>query len=300
MIVAAIIQARLGSQRFPAKVLKRIDYQTMLTHVLARAKLIPGVSTIMVATTTAERDDAIANLCRGAGVRWCRGSERDVLARYVLAAELTRADVILRLTSDCPLLDPEVAGLVLASQREQGASYVSNVHPPSWHDGCDAEAFTRAALEVAHAEAGPDEREHVTTFLWRRSERFRVANVALPGGEDHSLVKLSVDTAEDLARVRAVHGDLRPRDATGWRATLAAHARQFPSPVEVQARRIFTALPRCADRRAAYAEGVHAAAGTVSAGVPCPYSTQQQPLRVAWHLGWEDVTSLGRRELASG
>ena len=288
----------MGSARCPGKVLRRIGAQTMLTHVLARAKRIPGVDVVIVATTTLARDDAIVNLCRGAGVRWCRGSERDVLSRYVLAAEMTDADVIVRITSDCPLLDPDVAGAVLALVTRDGAAYASDVHPPTLFDGCDVEALTRAALDTAAREATADEREHVTTFLWRHPVRFATANLTLPGGEDYSTLKLSVDTLEDLERVRAVYAHLPNRQAWGWRDTLRAHAAAFPTPVDERARRIFSALPRCADRRGAYRAG--ALAGAMGAAVANPYSTRDEPLRVAWLLGWEDVVDLGRRELASG
>ncbi|MDP3950741.1 cytidylyltransferase domain-containing protein, partial [Microbacterium sp.] len=139
----AIIQARVGSTRLPAKVLARVGKQAILTHVLARAKRIPGVDRVALTTTDDPADDVLVNLCRGAGVSWTRGQtplagqpgRRDVLAGYVAAAAACKADVIVRVTSDCPLLDPAVAGDVLAALRG-GVAYSSNVHPPSWYDGC--------------------------------------------------------------------------------------------------------------------------------------------------------------------
>mgnify|MGYP001607948166 FL=1 len=316
MIVAAIIQARCGSSRLPNKVLRRIgprdehkQHRPMLLHVIDRARRIPGVNVVMVTTTTAPSDDAVVAVCRGAGVRWTRGQvplqghpgKNDVLAGYVLAAVTLDADIVIRLTADCPLFDPAVAGSVLEAFRAHPACrYASNVHPPSWPDGCDVEVTSRVALEWALAVALPGEREHVTAVIYRHAGS-SVVNVALPGGEDHSALKLSVDTAEDLARVQRVHAHLSAPDAYGWRETLAAHARAYPPPLEVRARRIFGPSPRTADRRAAYETGARAAAlpGGSGASAANPYSTGEveHVLHTAWLLGWEDVAALGQARL---
>lgn len=309
MIIAAVIQARMGSTRLPGKILRRIGLRgghrdrPMLVHVIERARLIPGVNEVMVTTTPDPLDDAVVAVCRGAGVRWTRGQQplegqprkNDVLAGYAAAAETLGAHVIIRLTSDCPLLDPAVAGEVLATfLASSGCRYASNVHPPTWFDGCDVEVFSRSALRWALAAAEPAEREHVTTVLWRAG--VGVVNVALPRGEDHSALKLSVDTADDLARVQRVHAHLTAPDAYGWAETLAAHARAYPPPLEVRARRIFGASPRVEDRRLAYQVGACAARAGDLHNRANPYSTDeeaQRPLHTAWLLGWEDV-SLGR------
>lgn len=287
MRIVVIVQARTGSSRLPGKVLRRVGRQTILTHVLARAKRIPGAHEVVVATTTDPLDDAIVSLARGAGVRWVRGSEDDVLGRYVMAAEATRADVIMRLTSDCPLLDPAVAGLVLEAFRAAASTaqwYASNVHSPSWYDGCDVEVFSRAALQEADRCATSTEREHVTTRIWQRANE-RI-NVALDG-EDHSGLKLSVDTAEDLDRVRRTHAMLRDKEAFGWQDVVAAHRAAFPTALEHRAVQIFGRRDATADRREAYLAGASATAGLAVN----PYSTGDEisrRRRDAWLLGFED------------
>lgn len=143
MRVVAVIQARCGSSRFPGKVLQLLDGRTLLAHVIEHAEKIPGVREVVVATTTDPEDDAIVARCRGAGARWVRaprardGGPNDVLARFVMAADVSHADVIIRLTADCPLLDPAVAGEVLRFLlAEPGRGYASNDHPATFYDGC--------------------------------------------------------------------------------------------------------------------------------------------------------------------
>lgn len=286
----------------------------MLTHVLARAKEIPGVDEVVVTTTPRAQDDALVNLCRGAGVRWSRGQRplvgdpkrNDVLAGYVVAAETSRADVVVRLTSDCPLLDPAVAGEVLARfLAERGCAYASNVHPPSWHDGCDVEIIHATALRQIEHNAAPDEREHVTTHLWRHPERYPQVNVLAPGGENYAGIKLSVDTAEDLARVRRVWQALprairREGALMTWRAVIRAYRETHPPPAEVRARALYGERSETAGRRAAYLAGVEAASRAVGGASPNPWSTADAPaLATAWTLGWEDVAVLGRSDLAT-
>ena len=290
MRIVVIVQARTGSSRLPGKVLRRVGRQTILTHVLARAKRIPGAHEVVVATTTDPLDDAIVNLARGAGIRWVRGPEEDVLGRFVMAADALRADTVVRLTSDCPLLDPAVAGRVLRTFLRAVAAptpacwYVSNVHPPSWYDGCDVEVFSRAALQEADQCATSTEREHVTTRIWRRANE-RI-NVALEG-EDHSRLKLSVDTAEDLDRVRRTYAALHDKEAFGWQDVVAAHRVAFPTALERRAVQIFGRRDVAADRREAYLAGASATAGLAVN----PHSTGDEVgrrRRDAWLLGFED------------
>ena len=132
MRVVVVVQARMGSSRLPGKVLRKVGQQTVLTHVLARARAIPGVHEVHVTTTANAEDDAIVNRCRGAGVGWTRGQVRmpsgknDVLTGYALAAQATDADIVVRITSDCPLLDPHVAADVISALRTENADYASN------------------------------------------------------------------------------------------------------------------------------------------------------------------------------
>jgi spore coat polysaccharide biosynthesis protein SpsF (cytidylyltransferase family) len=209
--VIAVVQARLGSTRLPGKALAPVAGRPMLAHVLARAAAVPGVDRVVLATTVSPEDDALVEVARGAGAAWVRGSAEDVLDRFRSAIEAHPADAVVRVTGDCPLLDPAVSGLVLAEylRRPDALDYASNVHPPTYPDGLDTEVVSRAALEAAWREArlGSD-REHVTPFIWRQPGRFRLASVA--GAPDLSGLRWTVDDARDLALVRAVHDALAP------------------------------------------------------------------------------------------
>ena len=273
----------------------------MLAHVLARAKAIPGVDEVVITTTPRQADDALMHLARGAGVRTTRGQvplpgdpkRNDVLAGYVVAAAEARADVIVRLTSDCPLLDSAVAGEVLARFRDvAGCAYASNVHPPTYYDGCDVEVIHATALRQAAADAGPDEREHVTTHLWRRPETYAQVNVTAPAGVDYSALKLSVDTAEDLARVRRVWEALpravrREGAPLTWQAVVAAHREVCPTAAGLRARRLYGGRPETAEHRAAYEAGAEAAARRLDEANP--HAGGARALATAWQFGFEDA-----------
>lgn len=203
--VLAIIQARLGSSRLPGKTLMEIAGRPMLAHVIQRASAIPGAEGVVLATTVNPGDDRLVEFAREAGLPCVRGSEDDVLDRFRVALTEHRAEVVIRVTPDCPLLDPDVAGLVVAEylRREGSVDYVSNVHPPTYPDGLDTEVFSRQALERAWREARrPSDREHVTPYIWRHPERFRLANVS--HAQDLSAFRWTVDTAADLEFVRTV------------------------------------------------------------------------------------------------
>ena len=282
MKTVAIIQARMGSSRLPGKVLRRVGSQAVLTHVLTRAKAIPGVHEVHVTTTPQRADDAIAARCRGAGVGWTRGQvpmangKNDVLAGYVAAAKATGADVIVRLTADCPLLDPAVAGRVLHDVVVNRADYASNVNPPTLYDGCDVEAFTWHTLWSADKHAGPTEREHVTTWMRRHAEsRY---NYAEDSG-DWSGIKLSVDTLKDLERVRRVW-KLLPQPF-GWRDVVRAYRQAYPPKILARARRIYGKGSPQVDE---YLRGAYVAA--LDQRLPASAS------RISV-IGYEDVAELG-------
>jgi spore coat polysaccharide biosynthesis protein SpsF len=210
----AVIQARLGSTRLPGKALADLAGRPILAHVAERAAAIPGIASVVLATTVSPADDALEAFARRAGLDCVRGSEADVLDRFCLAARETKAEAVVRVTADCPLLDPEVSGRVLAEYvgRRPGVDYVSNVHPPTYPDGLDTEVVSVEALEAAARETQlPSDREHVTAHIWRRPERFRLANVT--HGEDLSAHRWTVDTEADLTFVRAVFETLGPAAA---------------------------------------------------------------------------------------
>jgi spore coat polysaccharide biosynthesis protein SpsF (cytidylyltransferase family) len=209
--VLAVVQARVGSTRLPGKALLPIAGRPMTAHVLERARAIPGVDAVALATTVDRDDDPLADLACALGVACVRGSVDDVLDRFRSALREHPADAVVRVTADCPLLDPEVSGKVVADFLAHGAEvdYVSNVEPPTFPDGLDTEVFRAAALERAWREAVlPSDREHVTTYMRRAENGFRRRNVA--HGEDLSPLRLTVDEPRDLAFVRALYSALAP------------------------------------------------------------------------------------------
>ena len=200
----------MGSSRYPGKVLADLGGRPVVQRVLDRAAAIPGVNAVVLAIPEGADDDPLEAAARRLNVQVVRGHATDVLSRYCAAARETNADAIVRVTADCPLLDPEISGRVVERFHAGGADYVSNTHPPTFPDGYDTEVVTRAALDTASRDArDPYEREHVTPFIWRRPERFRLVNVA--DSEDRSWWRLSVDTEADLDRVRAIWSRLGDR-----------------------------------------------------------------------------------------
>ena len=208
--VLAIVQARLGSTRLPGKALLPVVNQPMLAHVIVRTLAVPGVAQVVLATTVSPEDDGLEQVAASLGVPTVRGSVDDVLDRFHSALRAYPADAIVRITADCPLLDPEVSGLVVADYvaHREDADYVSNVEPPTYPDGLDTEIVSAAALDRAWREARlRSDREHVTTFIRARRHGFRLRNVEYPGA-DLSGHRWTVDEPRDLEFVRAIYGEL--------------------------------------------------------------------------------------------
>ena len=194
----AIIQARMGASRFPGKVLELLNNKPVLQWVVDASLLIPTIDQVVVATSDAKIDQPIADWCHKNQVSVFRGSEPDVLARFYGAAKEHGADVVVRITADCPLLDANIVGQVLYLVVSGEVDYASNVLPATWPDGLDCEAFTMWALEEAHNKATrQSDREHVTPYIRNNQYKFKVANVpvAVPGLQKH---RWTIDTKEDL------------------------------------------------------------------------------------------------------
>jgi spore coat polysaccharide biosynthesis protein SpsF len=199
----AIIQARMSSSRLPGKVLMPIAGRPAILLMAERVRRARSVDAVCLATSVDPSDDALAACVEEAGIAVYRGSLDDVLERFVGAARVHSAEIVVRLTGDCPLIDPELideaAGLIASG----GCDYASNSDPPTFPDGLDVEAMTVAALEIASAEATlGSEREHVTLFIRNHPERFRAGHVRSP--VDLSALRWTVDYPDDLARVRAL------------------------------------------------------------------------------------------------
>jgi spore coat polysaccharide biosynthesis protein SpsF len=227
--VVVIVQARMGSTRLPGKVLMDLCGRPMLERQIERLRRATTPDAIVIATTTGRGDAPIVALATALGVPVYRGPEDDVLARYAGAAEAHRADVVVRVTADCPLIDPVVLDRCVRRLLDAPElDYVSNALPRTYPRGLDVEALTRAALDAAHREASEGaDREHVTRYVWRRPQRFRIAGVT--DDADHSHLRWTVDAPEDLEVVRAVYAALYGADPEFGYADALRHAREHPA-----------------------------------------------------------------------
>jgi spore coat polysaccharide biosynthesis protein SpsF len=199
----------MTSSRLPGKVLMPILGRPMLVWELERLHRVRDDVRVVVATTVLDTDDAVVALCRDLGVPVTRGSEADVLDRYWRAAVEHEANPVIRITADCPLIDPDVTREVLQLWEQTGADYASNTLDRRYPRGLDTEVISQAALRDAWESATqPFEREHVTPVIYLHPERFRLAG--LRNEADESTRRWTVDTAEDLEFVRAVYSHLVP------------------------------------------------------------------------------------------
>lgn len=203
MATVAIIQARMGSSRLPGKILKLLGNRTVLGHVITRVRASNSFDRIVVATTDRAIDDAAADEAEKLGALVVRGPEDDVLSRYSKAAAASEAKVIMRITADCPLIDPIVLARMVRRFQEGDADLVTNARQRTFPRGLDAEIFSRAALDTMQTEAySSEEREHVTPYLYRHPERFRIVDFV--GEPDLSHWRLTLDTEEDLTLLEAI------------------------------------------------------------------------------------------------
>lgn len=206
--VLAILQARMSSSRLPGKVLKPILGRPMLIHQLERIRRARSIDEIIVATSDDPSDDALEALCASEGVRCFRGSLTDVLDRFYQAALPDRPDLVVRLLGDCPLVDPELIDRVVAFQRS-GHYDLAGAEMTMFPDGLDLDVIPFAVLESAWREAvRPSDREHVSLFITRQSERFRVG--LLRNDVDLSHLRWTVDEPEDFEMVRRIYEALYP------------------------------------------------------------------------------------------
>jgi len=214
--VVTVIQARVASTRLPGKVLLPLGGLTVLERQLERVRAASLAGTVVVATTVDRGDDAIETVCTRARVRCVRGHPTDLLERHRHVAALLDAQHVVKIPSDCPLIDPQVIDDVIAHylRREGEIDYASNLHPATQPDGNDVEILSRAVLERAAAEARlPFEREHTTPFVWDHPERFRLANVVRKDGRDLSRShRVVLDYSADYAVIDHVFDALFDQD----------------------------------------------------------------------------------------
>lgn len=225
MRIVAIIQARMGSTRLPGKILRPLAGEPVLLRVIERVRASNSFDEIVVATTVRDIDDPAADAAADFGATVVRGDESDVLSRYGLGAKVSAADAIMRITADCPLIDPDVLGAMVGLFRTGDADLVSNCVRRTFPRGLDAELFSRSALDIMLAEAtAPAEREHVTPYLYANPDRFCI--VSYEGARDYSDYRLTLDTPEDfdlLDRIFAAADDPDTIRLAGVLALFDAH-----------------------------------------------------------------------------
>jgi spore coat polysaccharide biosynthesis protein SpsF (cytidylyltransferase family) len=213
--VVAIIQARMGSERLPGKVMLDIEGQTMLARVVRRVQQAKSIDDVVVATTSSKQDDVVADEGTRLGVRVTRGSEEDVLDRFRQAATESGAATIVRVSADSPLVDPEVTDMVVDAYMSQDVDYASNKLGPSFPLGLDVEAFSRDALEKTWKEASePYERSHVTVRMYSSNTSMNLLPVTTT--PDRHDWRWTVDTPEDLEFAREVFRRMGEGNDFSW------------------------------------------------------------------------------------
>ena len=236
MTTVAVIQARSGSTRFPRKVLAPLQGRPMLAHIIDRVSRASLVERVVVATTDGAIDDDVASLALRSGAHVTRGPEDDVLSRYVLAAREHGAGVIVRITADCPLVDPAVVDLVIRARAAADADYASNVAPPTYPDGYDVEALTAECLYRIDREATlAYEREHVTVRIREHLDDYRTAQVR--NDRDLSWMRLTVDVPADLDRIAHLLAALPAIPPPGLAEVVAAYERDPAAQAEAMPQR---------------------------------------------------------------
>lgn len=211
MRTVIIVQARLGSTRFPGKILKEVLGRPLLEYQIERLGRVRSADEIVVATTTNKGDQPIVDLCNRLSCSFFRGSEEDVLSRYYHAAEKFKASCIVRVNSDCPLIDPDIVDKVVQHYKINFPKYdyVANILEPGYPIGMHTEVFSANALKIAYEKAKDKvEREHVTPYIYRNKNQFRLGSVKYH--EDLSRYRWTVDYVEDYELVKRIISELYP------------------------------------------------------------------------------------------
>lgn len=212
MKTVVICQARTSSTRLPRKVLLPLAGRPLLVRCIERIQSARLVDAVIVATTTDPSDDVIASLCDNDGIECFRGHPTDLLDRHLEASRLLRADVVVKVPSDCPLIDPRIIDEVIQAflAMHDHADYLSNLHPATWPDGNDVEVMSMNLLERTAALARKNyEREHTTPWMWDANPDVRIANVVRRDGNDYSTShRWTVDYPEDYVLIKAVYDAL--------------------------------------------------------------------------------------------
>ncbi len=211
---AVIIQARMGSKRLPGKIMKKILNKPMIEYVVERLSKSNFISDIIVATSNDPNNMGLIKFLESKGINYYVGDEEDVLARYYLAAKKFKVKNIVRITADCPLVDPQIVDNTISKYFEDTVDYTSNIFPRSFPKGLDTEVFSFNALERAYFESTKNyDREHVTSYM-RESKKFNISNYSFK--EDHSGVRLTVDWKEDFILIDKIFNFFKPNIFFSW------------------------------------------------------------------------------------
>jgi spore coat polysaccharide biosynthesis protein SpsF len=210
MRVAGIVQARMTSTRLPGKVLKNVLGKPLLEYQIERLNRVPLLDELIIATTTNREDDPVAKLCDKLGIATYRGSELDVLSRYYEAAMLYKADVVVRFTADCPIIDPDISGDVIGHYLENARELdYCGMDMSSYPRGTDTEVCSFNTLKEAYDEGhSRSDREHVTAFIHTRPDRYNIWRAQ--SGRDWGKYRLTVDTPEDFVLIKEIMERLYP------------------------------------------------------------------------------------------
>ncbi len=207
--IGCIIQARMNSNRLPGKIIKSLMDKPVLEHIVERIRLAKNISSVTVATTTGRLDDQVEKLCTARHIAFSRGSEHDVLARYYETSKKAKLDVVIRVSADCPLIDPHIIDQLVECYLSNQYDFVANVHPDisqrTFPRGMDAEVFGFTLLEEAYQKAKEDyQKEHVTPYMYEHAKR----QLCLKNQKDYSFYRLTLDTPEDWRVIEIVYKDL--------------------------------------------------------------------------------------------
>ncbi len=206
-MIGAIIQARMGSSRLPNKVLLDLAGKPVLEHIIERVKEAEKIEKIIVATSENKQDSQIVDLAKKTGIDHFQGKEEDVLDRFYQTAKFFQLDDIVRITGDCPMIDPEIIDQVIDLYQKEQLDYANNSVPSSFPDGLDVEVFSFQALEKAQAEAKlSSQREHVTMYFWQNPEIFKQRT--LKNSVDLSARRWTLDEKQDYQMFKKVFNQL--------------------------------------------------------------------------------------------
>lgn len=217
MKIIATIEARMTSSRLPGKVLLSAQGKPMLARMVERLRMVPSLDGIVVATTVNATDDPIEALAKELGIGCWRGSEDDVLARVLDAAQAFEADVIVELTGDCPLIDPAIVEQCVQAYKAAGVDYLSNILERTYPIGMDTQVFaTKILADVASRTNDPTDHEHVSLYIYRHPELYSLKNVPAPAEMFDPELRLTLDTKQDYELIDTVFSAMLPAKGPGF------------------------------------------------------------------------------------